>query len=49
MLCPTQAVGHAVKTWSAACSMSPHSQSGKGARPHRAWTNGTAQHQSAGD
>ena len=27
-------IGHAVRTWSAACSEAPHSQFGKGARPH---------------
>ena len=27
-------IGHAVSTWSAVCSEAPHSQFGKGARPH---------------
>ena len=27
-------IGHAVRTWSAACSEAPHSQFGEGARPH---------------
>ena len=49
MSCPMQAVEYTVKTWSAVCLMAPHSQSGEGARPRRAWTNEIAQHQSAGD
>ena len=32
--CGARCIGHAVKTWSAVCSDSPHSQFGKGARPH---------------
>ena len=49
MTCSMQAMGHAVKTWSVVRSMAPHSQFGKRARPHCAWTNGIAQHQYAGD
>ena len=32
--CCALGVGHAVSTWSAVCSEAPHSQFGKGARPH---------------
>ena len=46
--CGAQCIGHAVSTWSAVCSEAPHSQFGEGARPICAWTNGIAQHQSAG-
>ena len=35
-----QVMGQAVKTWSAVCSMAPHSQSGKGARLCRARVKG---------
>ena len=49
MSCPIQGMGHAVKTWSAVCSMALHSQSGKGARPHHVCTKEIAQHQFAGD
>ena len=41
-------IEHAVRTWSAVCSEATHSQYGEGARPICAWTNGIAQHQSAG-
>ena len=27
-------IGHAIRTWSVVCSAAPHSQFGKGARPH---------------
>ena len=33
-LCGAQCMGHAIRTWSAFCSTAPHSQFGKGARPH---------------
>ena len=33
-LCGARCMGHAIKTWSAVCSVPPHSQFGKGARPH---------------
>ena len=46
---PMQTLEHAVKTWSEICSMAPHSQSRKGAKPHCAWTSEIAQHQSAGN
>ena len=49
MSCPMQAVRHAFKTRSVVCSMAPQSQSGIVARPHRAWMNGIARLQSAGD
>ena len=32
--CGARCVGHAVSTWSAVCSETPHSQFGEGARPH---------------
>ena len=32
--CGARCTGHAVSTWSAVCSEAPHSQFGKGARPH---------------
>ena len=32
--CGARCIGHAVRTWSAVCSEAPHSQFGKGARPH---------------
>ena len=32
--CGARCIGHAVSTWSAVCSEAPHSQFGKGARPH---------------
>ena len=32
--CGARCIGHAVSTWSAVCSEAPHSQLGKGARPH---------------
>ena len=32
--CGAQCLGHAGRTWSAVCSETPHSQFGKGARPH---------------
>ena len=32
--CGAQCIGHAVSTWSVVCSEVPHSQFGKGARPH---------------
>ena len=32
--CGAQCIGHAVNTWSVVCSEAPHSQFGKGARPH---------------
>ena len=32
--CGAQCIGHVVRTWSAVCSESPHSQFGEGARPH---------------
>ena len=32
--CGARCIGHTVSTWSAVCSESPHSQFGKGARPH---------------
>ena len=32
--CGARCIGHAVSTWSAACSEAPHSQFGEGARPH---------------
>ena len=31
--CGAQCIGHAVSTWSAVCSVAPHSQFGEGARP----------------
>ena len=43
MSCPIQAVGHAVKTWSAVCSMAQHLECRKKARPYCAWTSGIAQ------
>ena len=46
--CGARCIGHAISTWSAVCSEAPHSQFGEGAKPHCAWTNGIAQHQSAG-
>ena len=46
--CGARCIGHAVRTWSAVCSEATHPQFGKGARPICAWTNGIAQHQSAG-
>ena len=46
--CGARCIGRAVRTWSAVCSEAPHSQYGKEARPICAWTNGIAQHQSAG-
>ena len=46
--CGARCIGHAVSTWSAVCSEAPHSQFGEGARPICTWTNGIAQHQSAG-
>ena len=33
-LCGARCTGHAVSTWSAVCSEAPHSQFGKGVRPH---------------
>ena len=32
--CGARCIGHAVITWSAACSEAPHLQFGEGARPH---------------
>ena len=32
--CGARCIGHAVRTWSAVCSEAPHSQFGKGVRPH---------------
>ena len=32
--CGARCIGHAVSTWSAVCSVAPHSQFGEGARPH---------------
>ena len=32
--CGAQCMGHAIRTWSAVCSVAPHSQFGEGARPH---------------
>ena len=32
--CGARCIGHAVRTWAAVCSEAPHSQFGKGARPH---------------
>ena len=32
--CGARCIGHAVSTWSAVCSVEPHSQFGEGARPH---------------
>ena len=32
--CGARCIGHAVSTWSAACSEAPHSQFGEGVRPH---------------
>ena len=32
--CGARCIGHAVSIWSAICSETPHSQFGKGARPH---------------
>ena len=32
--CGARCIGHVVRTWSAVCSEAPHSQFGKGARPH---------------
>ena len=32
--CGVRCIGHAVSTWFAVCSEAPHSQFGKGARPH---------------
>ena len=32
--CGARCMGHIVSTWSAVCSEAPHSQFGKGARPH---------------
>ena len=32
--CGARCTGHAVRTWSAVCSETPHSQFGEGARPH---------------
>ena len=46
--CGTQCIGHAVNTWSAVCSEAPHLQFSEGESPICAWTNGIAQHQSAG-
>ena len=46
--CGARCIGHAVRTWSAVCSKVPHSQSVKERDPICAWTNGIAQHQSAG-
>ena len=47
--CGARCMGHIVSTWSAVCSEAPHSQFSEGARPICAWTNGIAQHQSAGN
>ena len=32
--CGARCIGHAVRTWSAVCSETPHSQFDEGARPH---------------
>ena len=32
--CGARCIGHTVSTWSAVCSVAPHSQFGEGARPH---------------
>ena len=32
--CGARCMGHAIRTWSAVCSMASHSQLGEGARPH---------------
>ena len=32
--CGARRMGHAVRTWSSVCSITPHLQSRKGARPH---------------
>ena len=32
--CGARCMGHAIRTWSLVCSVVPHSQFGKGARPH---------------
>ena len=32
--CDARCIGHAVRTWSAACSEAPHSQFGEEVRPH---------------
>ena len=47
-LCGVRCIGNAVRTWSAVCSEEPYSQFGEEARLVCAWTNGIAQHQSAG-
>ena len=46
--CCARCMGHTIRTWSAVCSMLPHSQFGKGSRPHLCMHDGIAQHQSAG-
>ena len=46
--CGARCIRHAVRTWSAVCSEAPHSQSVKERNPICTWTNGIAQHQSAG-
>ena len=46
--CGARCIGHAVSIWFAVCSKAPHSQFVKERDPICAWTNGIAQHQSAG-
>ena len=46
--CGARCIGYAVGTWSAVCSEAPHRNSVKERDPICAWTNGIAQHQSAG-
>ena len=46
--CGARCIGHAVSTWSAVRLEAPHSQFDEGRDSICAWTNGIAQHQSAG-
>ena len=46
--CGARCMGHAVSTWSAVCSEAHTRNSVKERDPIYAWTNGIAQHQSAG-
>ena len=47
--CSARCMGYVIRTWSAICSGVPRSQFGEGARAFCVWTDGIAQHQSAGD
>ena len=45
--CGARCIGHAIRTWSAVSSETPHSQFGEGEDPIYAWINEIVQHRSS--